>query len=277
MEMNFDQYIKENILWGNLCEGAEPFNGGQNQMWKGFVLTNIGEVDAYIKKCRNKNSIYVEIIVALVGRLFGLPIPKPIVVRVEPDHPEIFVAETTLLYGSEAQDSPNFERFLREFKCNEDLILNYKHLHKILTFDELIANFDRNNGNILYDGVDYKFIDHEYCFAKWQNPKNEISEDWKIRNISDIYRNNYGSNDVLIHKIMQKVKKYINDEIKATYDDAILVLNSVSFDDPSYASTVEFVRKFILDRLPVLDVLLKNSISEVKDSNQLDLVGGLDV
>lgn len=273
MDMNFEQYLKENILWGNLCEGAEQFNGGQNQMWKGFVSTSKGEVEAYVKKCKSNDTIYVEIIVALVGRIYGLPIPKPIIVKVEPNHPDICVAETTFLYGSEAYDSPNFERFLRRYNCNEELILNYKNLHKILAFDELIANPDRNNGNILYDGESFQFIDHEYCFANNQNPKAEILDDWKTGNISDIYRHHHGSNDVLIHATMKKVKKYINDELKATYDDVILVLDGVSLDGQSYSSKVSFVKNFILERLPVLDVLLKNSISSEYDTDQLNFTG----
>lgn len=272
MDMNFEQYLKENLLWGNLCEGAERFNGGQNQMWKGFVLTNNGEVEAYIKKCRARDTIYIEIIVALVGRIYGLPIPKPIIVKVEPDHPDICVAETTFLYGSEAHDSPNFERFLSLYNCNEDLILEYSNLHKILAFDELIANPDRNKGNILYDGATFQFIDHEYCFARNQNPRAEILDDWKTRNIADIYRDHHGENDVLIHKTMQKVKKYIKDELQATYSDAILVLDGVSFDGQSYSSKVSFVKNFILERLPVLEVLLKNSISYESGNDQFDWI-----
>ncbi|HDG9762133.1 hypothetical protein PS357_13345 [Acinetobacter nosocomialis] len=275
--MNIDKFIKENLLLGHLCEGLSLVTGGQNQMWRGFVSTTHGDVEAYIKKCRKQEAILVEIIVALIGRIYKLPIPRPIIVKVDVDHPEVSVSETTYLYGSEASASPNFSRFLREYNEPEDIILNYKDLHKILTFDELIANPDRNKDNILFDGDRYEFIDHEYCFWGKQNPKSEIADELKIGNISDIYKHYHGGNEVLVHKTMTKVKKHIKDDIEATSGVVFDTLGSVKIDGTEYANKIDFVKKFILERLPVLDVLIKNSIEQDSDTNQLDFAGGWNV
>lgn len=275
--LNIDKFIKENLLLGHLCEGLSVVSEGQNQMWKGFVSTSIGDIEAYVKKCKQQESILVEIIVALIGRVYKLPIPRPIIIKVDAGHPDVAVSQTTYLYGSEASASPNFSRFLREFSQPEEIILDYKDLHKILTFDELIANPDRNNGNILYDGDTYQFIDHEYCFWDKQNPKGEISDELRVGNISDIYKHYHGRNDVFVHKTMKKVKKYINDDIDTTSNDVFDTLFGVQINESNYSNKIEFVKKFILERLPVLDVLIRDSIAQDSDTNQLDFAGGWDV
>lgn len=275
--MDIDKFIKNNLLLGHLCEGASLITGGQNQMWKGFVNTSIGEVEAYVKKCKKQEAILVEIIVALIGRIYKLPIPRPIIVKVEAGHPDVHVNTDTFLYGSESQNSPNFSRFLHQFKEPEEIILHYKDLHKIITFDELIANPDRNKDNILFDGENYQFIDHEYCFWENQNSKNQISDELWIGNISDIFKHYKGGNDLDVHKFMIKIKKHIKDDISTTSGDVFNTLNSIQIEGSDYPIKVEFVKKFILERLPVLDILIKNSISKEQDTNQLDFAGGWNV
>lgn len=268
--MDIDNFLKNNLLAGRLCEGAQQIQGGQHPLWQGFVSTRDSEVEAYIKNCQNPDALLVEIIVALIGRVYGLPIPRPIVIKLEPDHPDIPLTKTTFIFGSEAKKCPNFSRFLREFNEREEMILDYDKLHQIITFDELIANPDRNNNNILFDGRDFHFIDHEYCFNYMQNPKAEIMDQaCKTGNISDIYKHYLGANDVQVHKFLTKVRAYVKDDIKATSNDAFALLKGVKTDDSSYHKKVEFVRSFIINRLPVLDVLVKNSISTNLDDDQL--------
>ncbi|HIQ36210.1 MAG TPA: hypothetical protein EYH52_16575 [Acinetobacter venetianus] len=275
--MNAATFIQENLITGVLCEGAMSINAGQHRMWKGFIATNNGEVEAYIKECRNPNVIIAELITALIGRVYGLPIPRPIIVKVEPNHPDIVVAETMYFFGSESEEYPNFERFLRDYSASDQLILDYKDLHKIIAFDELLANPDRNNGNILYDGENFKFIDHEYCLNPKQNPKGEIADDFRIGNISDIYKHYRGSNDVDIHKIMRKVNSCVAECFKESHADALNVLNAVNLNATSYAERTKFTNSFILERLTVLDVLVKNSITQDSDDSQLSLAGGWNV
>ncbi|MPW45043.1 hypothetical protein A7A69_16330 [Acinetobacter sp. Ac_1271] len=59
-------------------------------------------------------------------------------------------------------------------------------LHSIVAFDELIANPDRNNSNILYDGDSFIFIDHEKAFFSSPDPRLPINEITKVGNISEI-------------------------------------------------------------------------------------------
>lgn len=78
-------------------------------------------------------------------------------------------------------------------------------------------------------------------------------------------------------KTMKKVKKYINDDIDTTSNDVFDTLFGVQINESNYSNKIEFVKKFILERLPVLDVLIRDSIAQDSDTNQLDFAGGWDV
>lgn len=205
--MDINEFVSNNLLFGRALIDLQPSNKGSNPLWTGFVATNHGEVPAYIKQCRNPEGLCIEIISSLLGLSFGLPIPKPIIVLVEPNHPQIAVGTPTYLFGSQMYEMPSFERFLAESDLTDDCILEYPDLSSIIAFDELIANPDRNNSNILYDGDNYRFIDHEKAFHSKQLPQTPINEVQKIGNISDIVQYYKGENEVYIYKLMLKIKK----------------------------------------------------------------------
>lgn len=273
--MDINSFLKENLLLGTLCEGAIRINGGQHPMWKGFVNIGDSEVEAYVKKCKDTSVLLVEIISALIGKVFGLPIPRPIIIKIDPDHPEIPVAETTYIFGSEAQNCPNFARFLSDYKQCEEIILKYNDLHKIISFDELIANPDRNKNNILFDGDRYFFIDHEYCLYEKQNPKAEIMDTFRTGNISDIYKFHSGHNDIEVEKTLRKIRKFVSENINNNAETAFNILDQVPINNELYIRKVEFVKIFILERLTCLEALIKSSISKnsLDSHDQLQLIG----
>ncbi|SDC08783.1 HipA family kinase [Acinetobacter boissieri] len=272
--MKMEKFIQNNLLLGRLCEGAEKISGGQHPMFKGSVVTKDGETEAYIKNCSKFSVVFTEVIVALIGRMYDLPIPCPIIIKLDPDHPDIAVAKTTYLFASKAQIAPNFERFLRNFDEKEQIILEHKDINKIITFDELVANPDRTGGNILYDGTDIQLIDHEYCFHEKQNPMDSISDLCKTENLADVYRYHKGHNDVTVSKTMKNIRSYIKSQIDTTTNDSLDAISSINFLGIDYNKRVEFVRNFILTRLPVLGVLIEASISNNKEDDDLLSQGG---
>lgn len=271
--MEVKDFIQENLLFGRALIDLEESNKGSNPLWKGFVLTHQGEVPAYIKKCRNNDGLCIEIISALVGIWLNIPIPKPMLVLVEPNHPQIPVAQTSFLFGSKMYEMPSFERFLRDSDLSEECILEYKKLPEILAFDELIANPDRNNSNILYDGESFRFIDHEKAFGANQNPRTCINEDNKTGNISDIVQHYKGKNDVYIHKLMDKIKKIITNEIKTTNYDQLISECKNNNILMTYNNLLERIRSFLVARMEYLVILIQNSITHPGDSTQLSLIG----
>jgi hypothetical protein len=152
----------EQIDIGIMLPGATVFNDQNvNPTWKAHVKTHDSTIIAFVKKVSLRD-IYVECVCAIIGRYLGLPIPKPIIVKVTHDVFEgIPKGESALAFGSEDAGYPSFRRHAR----NEDAFEKLKSFSKVIdigVFDEWIANWDRNLGNILYDGgSDFSFIDHE--------------------------------------------------------------------------------------------------------------------
>lgn len=270
--MEIDKFINENLLFGRALIDLETSNKGSNPLWTGFVATNKGEIPAYIKQCRNPEGLCIELISSLLGLWLDLPIPKPIIVLVEPDHPQIPVAQTTYLFGSQMYEMPSFERFLKGSDVTEDCILDYPHLSSIITFDEFIANPDRNNSNILYDGESYRFIDHEKAFHPKQNPRLPINDNIKINNISDIVQHYKGGNEVYIHKLMGKIKKLIEEDISATNCDMLLSKSKNHNLFINYNTLIDRIRSFLTARLGFLAILIENAITAPKDTQQLDFL-----
>lgn len=275
--MVLEEFISEHLLYGRALIDLQISNKGSNPLWTGFVSTNQGEFPAYIKKCHHYDGLCIEIISSLLGLMLNIPVPKPILVLVEPDHPQIVVEKPTFLFGSQMYDMPSFERFLSDHKLSEECLLDYSDLHSVIAFDELIANPDRNNSNILYDGESFRFIDHEKAFSTTQDPRQPISELSKIGNISDIVQHYKGENDVYIHKLMAKIKKSISEEMWATNCDLLVNKAKENSVLGEYNSILERVRSFLIARQSVLAVLIENAIKPPQNPQQLDLIGGYDV
>lgn len=272
--MKLEEFINEHLLYGRALIDLQISNKGSNPLWTGFVSTNQGEFPAYIKKCNHNDGLCIEIISSLLGLMLNIPIPKPILVLVEPGHPQIAVDKPRFLFGSQMYDMPSFERFLSDHKLSEECLLDYPDLHSVIAFDELIANPDRNNSNILYDGESFRFIDHEKAFCSSQDPRQPINEMTKIGNISDIVQHFKGENEVYIHKLMLKIKKSIADEMWATNCDSLIHKAKDSSILSEYNLILERVRSFLVARQSVLAVLIENAIKPQQNSQQLDLLGG---
>ncbi len=152
----------EQVDIGIMLPGAQIFNDQNvNPTWKGHVKTHNQVVVAFIKQI-TPQKLYIECVCAILGRSLGLPIPKPLIVKLTADSfPQIPEGQYQLAFGSEDANYPSFRRHAQ----NEEAIIKLEKFSKTLDiglFDEWIANWDRNVGNILYDGGnEFSFIDHE--------------------------------------------------------------------------------------------------------------------
>jgi hypothetical protein len=154
----------EQVLVGNMLPGGTPFNDENvNLTWKAHVQTNDGVKVAFVKII-DARSVYVECVCAVIGRYLGLPIPSPIIVKVTnvalQSVPE---GQMALAFGSEDAQYPSFRRFMKSDSAEAMAKLDkFSKTLDVGVFDEWIANWDRNLGNMLYDGNDdFYFIDHE--------------------------------------------------------------------------------------------------------------------
>ncbi|MGI2030246.1 HipA family kinase [Endozoicomonas acroporae] len=152
----------EQVEVGVMLPGATVFDDENlNLTYKAHVRTHRETTVAYVKLIPLRE-IYVECVCAVVGRYLGLPIPKPIIVSVDSTYLEgIKDGQYKLAFGAEDATYPSFKRRTRD---DEEAYVRLEQFKKTLdvgVFDEWIGNYDRNSGNILYDGSnDFVFIDH---------------------------------------------------------------------------------------------------------------------
>lgn len=120
------------------------------------------EVSAYAKKLSDLDFL-VEILTALMGIEIGLPIPEPVIAisengreawfaSIDVKHPDL--SKRLLIENNEITNTPKNKSILSK-------LANWMLITDAISFDEWIANGDRNIGNVLYDGQDqFYLIDH---------------------------------------------------------------------------------------------------------------------
>jgi hypothetical protein len=125
-----------------------------------------------------------ELVATTLGRALGLPIPEGYLVRARPsDLPDSTVlaahAGEAILFASRETTAPDLKRRVRAVGA---AVIAELFIAWTMTFDEWIANQDRNSGNILFGGPgDIWLIDHGHCFTgpNWNPPDLVPSGIWR--------------------------------------------------------------------------------------------------
>ncbi|MGK0376782.1 MAG: hypothetical protein ACJA1Z_000586 [Patiriisocius sp.] len=230
----------EQVEVGLMLPGAQLFNDlNVNPTWKAHVKTHDNVITAFVKQL-SPQKLYIECVCAVLGRYIGLPIPKPIIVKVTSENfPEIPKNKFNLAFGSEDANYPSFRRYAESKEAMEKLKKFTKTLD-IGVFDEWISNWDRNVGNILYDGGNnFSFIDHENAISPPLNPE-DYAQDNQIVNV--------------IYAVQSEFEKYrVNREVQSSilpqYKDLPLsILSDKTFassylTDKEILSVITFLEK----------------------------------
>lgn len=146
-----------------IVKGAKIGNG-ITEPCRAVVRTNGADIAVILKEL-SPPAIAAECFAALLLREWGLNVPEPVLVEMN----------GILAFGSVEMIYPSLKQ-----KFQLDLIPDalkqqiIAHMANIITqwtqtplaiaIDEVIGNKDRNIGNILWDGGEPYFIDHERCF-----------------------------------------------------------------------------------------------------------------
>ncbi|MBB6320551.1 HipA family kinase [Paraburkholderia tropica] len=167
---NADQYIPTPVAVETveLNEGAELLKRTQtDEIWRGTVQVDaLTDAPVYFRMSAPRG-IISELICSVLGRALGLPIPRPYLIRIKRKTLESSqrwasgeserytfgcaeVSSSTAFSQLVAQDSDYAKKLLRKW----DL---YPHT---VTFDEWVANLDRNQSNILFSANIIWLIDH---------------------------------------------------------------------------------------------------------------------
>ena len=222
----------EQVDVGVMLPGAKLFNDlNVNPTWKAHVKTHDNVIIAYVKQL-SPQKLYIECVCAVLGRYLGLPIPKPIIVKVTSENfSEIPEGNFHLAFGSEDASYPSFRRYAESKEAMEKLKQFAKTLD-IGVFDEWISNWDRNVSNILYDGGNnFSFIDHENAISPLLTPEDSATNN----QIVDV-----------IYAVQSEFEKYrINREVQSSilpqYKDLPLSILSDKTFASSYLTDEEII------------------------------------
>lgn len=163
---------------GRLLAGAEEIGEGSTRPLRGVAVTPEGEVAVVAKRLSNRE-IAVEVICAALGRSAGIPIPEPLLL-LGPDN--------SWYFGSADSGHPNLSKFVSHHDAAVlDELERWPDLLAAACFDELIANPDRHDGNILYNGLGFLLIDHGLCLP-FGMPPIEQSDDYHTNRLLDLAR-----------------------------------------------------------------------------------------
>jgi len=146
---------------------------GSNETYRGPIETASGKTFAYVKLLDTKQLIN-ELVSSVLGRTLGLPVPPGFIVLVNrDDYPEseFLVSqglERTLAFGVESIGHPDLKRRIKieGDSVVQELFQTWTGWCDAMTFDEWIANRDRNQGNLLLGAPgEVWLIDHGHAFT----------------------------------------------------------------------------------------------------------------
>lgn len=149
------------IKKGYVLTVLDTINNTSNTTYKVLAKIDNGESTTAYAKVLSELCIAKEILAYLVGNEIGIQIPEPCLLEMSKRLINQPSDERILCFGSNAKNNSGYERFLTSDKAFEEFISSYNKTFDVCIFDEWLINIDRNYGNILIDGGDIWFIDHE--------------------------------------------------------------------------------------------------------------------
>lgn len=145
-----------------------------------------GEEVYVIAKLIPNRELAVELICSCIGREVGLPIPEPVLL-LDADHRWFFASVDT--------GHPNLQQVAT---CSDAAIISklelWPGLLKAACFDEWIANSDRGDGNLLFDGNGFILIDHGLAIPQGMNA-DDWSDDYYNNHLLDVVNNGCGRSE----------------------------------------------------------------------------------
>lgn len=175
------------IRIGQLIPGSEQKVGeGVTAPVRAHIIVD-GRTEITVLKRLSQDGILAEAFCAVLLRAWNLPVPEPLLVKT-PDG---------LAFASLDAGYPNLKKRLgwRDGMPDAErnalvlagatIVSNWADAGLALAADEAIANADRNLGNILWDGIDHAYIDHERTLGRVPHQHNLMAEFARMANMSE--------------------------------------------------------------------------------------------
>lgn len=126
------------------------------------------DIGVYIR-IANPMPVAAELICSVIGRSIGLPIPEPFLVSIDkgalPGSRLLPQEKPALAFASLDVGGQTFSQLMRgDSPATQAMLMKWKHMIPVATFDEWMANRDRNLSNILFVANVLWIIDHAEAF-----------------------------------------------------------------------------------------------------------------
>lgn len=141
-----------------------------------YAVVNIGGLSqrCVVKRVGDRE-IAAECFCALLGDTLSLPTLTPVVIT----HP----GDGSLWFGSRDAAYPSLSARLsigatvnqHQLVALAQVLSTWSQVGHVISFDELIANGDRNPGNVLWNGAAFTIIDHERSLGNQQKVSNRLA------------------------------------------------------------------------------------------------------
>lgn len=153
-----------------------PFGSSNSPVYYGLLETaRGGRTAAYFKRLTLR-AILVEIFCAQLARALELPCPTPYLSVGRGCDFGIGTDAPVYLFASQASEHPTLAAILNDPQEAVQILARAKLLHRVIVFDEWIANPDRGLKNLLLDSASgVQLIDHEEALASHVQPPDVVS------------------------------------------------------------------------------------------------------
>jgi hypothetical protein len=151
--------LARSILVGSLQPSLRPVGYGKDNACRGVARFTGGHRAVVAKKVQSLNHLAAECFCNLLAGQLGFNVPQCAIVQ----HPD-----GEWWFASVDVDAPNLlQRFNAPIYANQeemrpiaDVLAAWKDIGRLIAFDLLVMNTDRNTTNLLTDGADFWLIDH---------------------------------------------------------------------------------------------------------------------
>jgi hypothetical protein len=160
-----------------LALGAEriPRSGEEyktDELWHGHAYStenpDANDIPVFVRLA-NPMPVAAELLCSVIGRALGLPVPEPFAIHLASGAlpgSKMLPAAGTVAFASHDIGGTAFNQLLnKDSPTAHAMLAKWSHLVPIATFDEWLANPDRNLGNIIFASNVLWIIDHAEAFG----------------------------------------------------------------------------------------------------------------
>ncbi|MEM5314291.1 hypothetical protein [Paraburkholderia sp. JHI869] len=199
-----------------------------------------------VVKPESIGGVVAECFAAAVGIHLGLPTLKPVIVRY-PGKSEMWfgardLQHPSLLTAMNVNDAAGVRRAAL-------LLATWAQFGSTISFDELIANPDRNLQNLLWDGQDFWLIDHARALGNAVHEKNTLAN---VAMSLEPVAVDGAKAAAIAQALVQQSKCGSDDAIWTDLTDAFKALASIEKQYEKWEKAEEACRTFIHSRVPSL-------------------------